>query len=84
MGSCSNGADEVKRLMSTSASSRSKRKKQLQQGATATNLSEVEPCCSKGVYLSRLVTLLVPERRLSVYFRAHQLSLLYATGYLKG
>jgi len=35
--------------MSTSASSRSKRKKQLQQCATAANLSEVEPCCSKDV-----------------------------------
>jgi len=40
---------KLKEAMSTSASSRSKRKKQLQQCATATNLSEVEPCCSKDV-----------------------------------
>ena len=40
---------KLKEAMSTSASSRSKRKKQLQQRATATNLSEGEPCCSKDV-----------------------------------
>jgi len=40
---------KLKEGMSTSASSRSKRKKQLQQCATATNLSEGEPCCSKDV-----------------------------------
>ena len=40
---------KLKDAMSTSASSRSKRKKQLQQCATATNLSEGEPCCSKDV-----------------------------------
>ena len=40
---------KLKEAMSTSASSRSKRKKQLQQRAVAANHSEGEPCCSKDV-----------------------------------
>ena len=40
---------KLKEAMSTSASSRSKRKKQLQQRVLAANHSAGEPCCSKDV-----------------------------------